>query len=71
MSRRILTLLVLLAFMLSLYATGELREMEYKQLPEPAVFTVMRSNPEDGGLIIYSSIPNLRFDSNMNGIVKE
>ncbi len=71
MNRRILPLLVLLAFMLSLYATGELREMEYKQLPEPAVFTVMRSNPEDGGLIIYSSIPNLRFDSNMNGIVKE
>ena len=71
MCRRILPLLVLLAFMLSLYGAGELREMECKQLPEPAVFTVMRSNPEDGGLIIYSSIPNLRFDSNMNGIVKE
>ncbi len=66
--RRWLILAILLV--LCVFRGNALSEMEYKRLDPPAGFTIMRSNPEDGGLILYSAIPNLKFDSNMNGIVK-
>lgn len=65
-----IVLLFSLLFVFASLQAQSIREMKARQIEPPAGFTIMRSNPEDGGLIIYSAIPNLRFESNMNGIVK-
>lgn len=69
MKLKFIALASFMSIVLLLNAQG-LREMEAKPMKAPAVYTVFLSNPEDGALVIYSTIPNLKFDSNMKGIVK-
>ncbi len=67
------TKLIILFILLSVTLTANLygiKEMKARQIEPPTVRELFLSNPEDGGLVIYTTIPNLRFDSNMNSIVK-
>ncbi len=50
--------------------TGELRRINIEQIPPPDQgIPVFRDHPDKAALIIYSSLTNLTFDSNMGGIV--
>ncbi|HPY97393.1 MAG TPA: formylglycine-generating enzyme family protein [Candidatus Cloacimonadota bacterium] len=69
MRRKVLLVFILLCVMYMSNLHG-IREMRARQIDAPKVKELFLSNPEDGGLVIYSTIPNLRFDSNMNSIVK-
>jgi len=69
MRKRPILILVLLCISLTLNAQG-IKEMQIRQIEPPNVRELFLSNPEDGGMVIYSTIPHLTFDSNMNSIVK-
>ncbi|MFA5465201.1 MAG: PEGA domain-containing protein, partial [Candidatus Cloacimonadales bacterium] len=69
MKQKIILLLVLLSISLMLNAQG-IKEMLIRQIEPPNVRELFLSNPEDGGMVIYTRIPHLTFDSNMNSIVK-
>ncbi|MFZ4771789.1 MAG: PEGA domain-containing protein, partial [Ferruginibacter sp.] len=50
-------------------AQGQLKEFTITEMPSPTQFPpIMRSHPDDGVLIIFSSIQNLNFDSNTSGV---
>ena len=69
MKQKIILLLVVLSISLMLNAQG-IKEMQIRQIEPPNVRELFLSNPEDGGMVIYTRIPHLTFDSNMNSIVK-
>ena len=70
MRQKLIVISTLLLLCLTLNAQG-IREMRAREIEPPTVRELFLSNPEDGGLVIYSTIPNLFFDSNMNSIVKK
>ncbi len=48
---------------------AQLKEFTLSEMPAPTQFPpIMRSHPDDGTLILYSSVPGLVFDSNNNTI---
>ncbi len=52
--------------------TSELRRINIEQVPSPDQgIPVFRDHPDKAALIIYSSLTNLSFDSNMGGIVDQ
>ncbi|HPK41006.1 MAG TPA: PEGA domain-containing protein, partial [Candidatus Cloacimonadota bacterium] len=69
MRTKLIILFILLSVMLTANLYG-IKEMKARQIEPPGGRELFLSNPEDGGLVIYTTIPNLRFDSNMNSIVK-
>lgn len=53
------------------YAQDTLQRLSVTQTTSEARGTVFRNHPDKAGIIIESTLPSLRFSSNMNGIVEE
>ncbi|MBN1302665.1 MAG: hypothetical protein JW995_15710 [Melioribacteraceae bacterium] len=53
----------------SILTQAQLKEFEVRQEEPPVSIPIFPSNPDDAAVIIYSSIPDLYFESNTGGIV--
>ncbi len=62
---------LIISILLSMSSFGQLKEFDIKETapqPNPPVFV---NNPNDAAIIIYSSISDLDFESNVDGIIKK
>ncbi|MBU4444452.1 PEGA domain-containing protein [bacterium] len=58
-------------FILITNSLAQLKEFEVKREPPPESIPIFTNNPNEAAIIIYSSITNLYFESNMDGIVDD
>lgn len=73
MMQQVLPLLItalLLLILVETVAAQTLNEFEIKELTSKGPIPVFTNFPDDAGIIIYSTIEGIRFESNTGGIVK-
>jgi len=58
-------------FILVTNSLAQLKEFEIKREKSPESIPIFTNNPNEAAIIIYSSITNLYFESNMDGIIDD
>ncbi len=64
-------LMTILVVSVSEKGYAQLKEFDIKREKPPESIPIFTNNPNEAAIIIYSSITNLYFESNMDGIVDD
>ena len=64
-------MIVLILLILPIVCFAVLKEMNIQKVDKPKIIPIFRNYPDFAAVILYSSIPNLTFESNMDGIIED